>query len=81
MNPATHQKICAEIQEKYEARLSTLRTELAAAQADAVMLVWTLNNTSNDLYRQFGQHVMSVGGTGDLADCRTFVDSMQGVTK
>jgi len=33
-----------------------------------------MNNMSQHNYILFGMHVMNVGGTGDIADCRTFID-------
>lgn len=43
---------------------------------DSSRLVWAMNNIGNArLATQFGQHVMDVGGVGDLSDCRQFIDA------
>jgi hypothetical protein len=42
---------------------------------DADRLVWAMNNMCQHNYTLFGMYVMNVGGTGDIHDCRTFIDN------
>lgn len=37
-------------------------------------LAWAMNNMCQHNYTLFGMHVMNVGGTGDIDDCREFID-------
>jgi hypothetical protein len=41
---------------------------------DADRLLWAMTCMCDHNYREFSSHVLRVGGTGDLDDCRTFVD-------
>lgn len=43
---------------------------------DAARLVWAMNHMGlGSPHSEFSAHVLSVGGVGDLADCRVFVDA------
>ena len=43
---------------------------------DAARLVWAMNHMGLcSTHRDFGSHVLNVGGVGDLDDCRVFVDA------
>lgn len=43
---------------------------------DAARLVWAMNHMGlGSTHSEFSAHVLSVGGVGDLADCRVFVDA------
>ena len=43
---------------------------------DAARLVWAMNHMGlGSTHLEFGAHVMSSGGVGDLQDCRVFVDA------
>lgn len=43
---------------------------------DAERLVWAMNHMNMPQYSTaFVHHVLSVGGIGDLSDCRVFVDA------
>jgi hypothetical protein len=46
-------------------------------EAESKRLVWAMEHMgmSNDCSRNFTAHVLSVGGTGDIHDCRTFIDA------
>lgn len=45
-------------------------------QDDATRLVWAMNHIGlESTHRDFCNHVLNVGGVGDLADCRVFVDA------
>ena len=65
----------------------TLKAQLIEASAtkelpqqiernDAARLVWAMNHMGlGSTHSEFSAHVLSVGGVGDLADCRVFVDA------
>jgi hypothetical protein len=63
-----------------DALLSWLESEtVSAAQQeaskDAQRLVWASSKFFDERIRtEFVQHVLHVGGAGDLSDCRTFID-------
>lgn len=44
------------------------------AEKDSRRLVWAMCNMTPTLTREFGMDVIRRGGTGDLGDCRTFID-------
>lgn len=51
----------------------------APKQDDADRLVWAMANMSSANHQeQFAAYVLSVGGTGDLDDCRNYIDSVIG---
>ena len=60
-----------EVQEEYDIFKAAIE-ELAK---DAERLEWAMNNMSQHNYTLFGMHVMNIGGTGDVSDCRSFVDA------
>lgn len=65
----------------------TLKAQLIEASAnkelpkqiernDAARLVWAMNHMGlGSTHRDFGSHVLNIGGVGDLDDCRVFVDA------
>lgn len=60
-----------------EAEQARWRAVLAVMpqQNDADRLVWAMSHMgSGNYHRQFASHVLSVGGVGDLGDCRAFID-------
>lgn len=46
-------------------------------EKEAARLVWAMGHMgmSNEYSRNFTTHVLRVGGTGDIHDCRTFIDA------
>lgn len=49
----------------------------APQQDDASRLVWAMGNMSSTTHRdRFAAYVLNVGGTGDLGDCRAYIDSV-----
>jgi hypothetical protein len=63
-------------------RVDRLEREQIGLALDAARLVWAMNNMCQHNYTLFGVHVMNVGGTGDVHDCRSFIDNaMKGETK
>jgi hypothetical protein len=61
-------------------RLLNLVNAAVSAQADADRVVWAMDHIGNrEAASRFLAHVLQRGGTGDLSDCRTFIDAaMQG---
>jgi len=48
-------------------------------QDDTDRLVWAMANMGSANHcAQFAAYVLSVGGTGDLDDCRNYIDSVIG---
>ncbi|WP_212646408.1 hypothetical protein [Delftia sp. PE138] len=48
-------------------------------QDDTARLVWAMANMGSANHcAQFSAYVLSVGGTGDLDDCRNYIDSVIG---
>jgi hypothetical protein len=57
-------------------RIGELRAELAEANKDAERLVWAMNWMHTTKHSNgFTQHVLSVGGVGDIDDCRVYIDA------
>lgn len=57
-----------------QARWSAI-TAAMPKQDDAERLVWAMNHMGlGQTHREFCAHVVCRGGTGDLSDCRTFID-------
>jgi hypothetical protein len=56
-------------------KVEGLTREQVGLALDAARLVWAMNNMDNHNYVLFGSHVMNVGGTGDVHDCRSFIDA------
>ena len=51
-------------------------TAVMPKQDDSARLVWAMNHMGlGSTHSEFSAHVLSVGGVGDLADCRVFVDA------
>lgn len=49
----------------------------APKQDDSSRLVWAMSNMGSGNHRdRFAAHVLSSGGTGDLHDCRSYIDSI-----
>lgn len=51
-----------------------VRPDPDAEITDADRLHWVMNNVTTDMMNQFVRHVLTVGGVGDLSDCRAFLD-------
>lgn len=49
-----------------------LQARVDAVEKDAERLVWAMQRLNSE---EFVAHVIQVGGTGDINDCRTFIDA------
>jgi len=61
-----------------------LLDRLENAEKDAARLVWAMHNMSNPFGRHefgFSQHVLEQGSTGDINDCRTYIDAAMEASK
>jgi hypothetical protein len=56
-------------------RVEKLKQAQVELTLDADRLVWAMNNMCQHNYTLFGIYVMNVGGTGDIHDCRSFIDN------
>jgi hypothetical protein len=54
MNPATHQRICAEIQERHQREMAAVVLQRDALVADAERLEWLMRNVSGKEFRRLG---------------------------
>ncbi|WNO05997.1 ead/Ea22-like family protein [Rhodoferax mekongensis] len=66
------------------AAILELLDRLEKAEKDAERLVWAMHNMSNPFGRHefgFSQHVLEQGSTGDINDCRTYIDAQMEASK
>jgi len=65
--------------EQIIAERDALRTQVAELSKDAVRLVWAMNHMGTaDTHITYSSYVLAVGGTGDIHDCRTYIDAQKG---
>ena len=75
-NPVAYMGGNSELFERFAALVRAAALE--EAEADEQRLVWAMHNMSNPFGRHefgFSQHVLERGSTGDIDDCRTYIDA------
>jgi aspartate aminotransferase-like enzyme len=63
-------------------RMGNVFAALESAEKDAARLVFAMSNCNTLLFaNKFAIHVIRVGGTGDIHDCRNYIDTVMEAAK